>query len=43
MNKLADARFFNFEYVPVDGVPTNTHVAFWKRKVNCALPHLKNL
>jgi len=34
MNKLENAQIFNSEYVPIDGVPTNTHVAFWNRKVN---------
>ncbi len=32
-DKLEGAQIFDFECVPVDDVPTNTHVGFWYRKV----------
>ena len=33
MSKLEDARIFDTECVPVTGVPINTHVGYWNRKV----------
>ena len=33
MSKLEDAQIFDPEYAPVEGAPTNTHIAFWNRKV----------